>query len=683
MSAASSFTSLAPVYWISFLDSVKAPDVPRRCKCRGVKHPLAVCPEPKPDRDEGKLTEQGSYSWTDICSLVSEPSPLDPKLTDKGNLEAVAPGRYSNRRRKTDLIGRQLVWIDSDEVTDIDAVIGWLRSQGVASAIHTTFSSPNADGTLRIRVIVPLSREVNASEWDSKIKGWMRKMPGAVADGNALDATRFLYLPVLRDGYEHWIIEGKPLDVDALPVDISAPRAKAPNAGNSEPLTFGTLDERYREAAIKVGEAWATDLPTTGHRDEAAGALASCVSKKGVPDSQVPDFVVAAARAAGFGSFDNKRKWAETTVQSLREDKPVTGWDRLKALCPTVVRALDETLLTGLEGLIVPTTPSAANDTGADETPKTRYGIGISTELHENVEAACIALEDEKNIYQRSGRLVRVIYQAAKESDRESGSGTPTISELRVQTLKPILTSVAEWTRKKLKFDADGNVVSCKSVAAMPSEDIVSGVLHEGRWSRVKVLAAISETPVIRADGSILQTAGYDPTTGYLYKPSQAFPEVPLNPTHADARAALAELREVFADFSYVNEAARYVPIAAVLSIVGRPAIEGAVPLFVFDASTRGSGKSLQTDAVSIIATGRLGAKANWTKNEEEIKKTLETFASEGATVFSWDNVPGGLAFGNSHLDASLTNEGTMKFRILGRTESKAATWSAVQMATE
>jgi putative DNA primase/helicase len=315
-----------------------------------------------------------------------------------------------------------------------------------------------------------------------------------------------------------------------------------------------------------------------------------------------------------------------------------------------------------------------ASRQGTSDPAEDRRCIIITNELHQNVAETCLALGDAENLYQRGGRLVRVVYQAVKESDRKTGAGAPTIQELRPQTLKAVLTSVVHWIRKKNTKEG------WKDVSAMPTDDIVADVLHRGQWPEVRVLAAISETPLLRPDGSIVQVPGYDPETNYIYKPSETFPEVPESPTREDASRALAELREVFADFPYVDDAAAYVPVAAVLSIMARPAI-GAVPLFVFDAAVRGSGKSLQTDAISMIATGRLVAKANWT-HEDEIKKTLETFASEGAALFSWDNVPAGVAFGNSHLDASLTNEGSMKFRILGRTESKTAAWSAVQMAT-
>jgi hypothetical protein len=41
---------------------------------------------------------------------------------------------------------------------------------------------------------------------------------------------------------------------------------------------------------------------------------------------------------------------------------------------------------------------------------------------------------------------------------------------------------------------------------------------------RVRHLAAISDVPILRADGTLWQTAGYDPQTGVLFEPTGTFP---------------------------------------------------------------------------------------------------------------------------------------------------------------
>ena len=196
----------------------------------------------------------------------------------------------------------------------------------------------------------------------------------------------------------------------------------------------------------------------------------------------------------------------------------------------------------------------------------------------------------------------------------------------------------------------------------------------------MRELVGITETPTMRPDGSIVQKPGYDAVTGYLYEPAEAFPPVPDQPTQADACKALLALNEIFVDFPYVSEAARSVPIAAILTLVARPAIEGAVPAFIFDASTRGSGKTLQTDAIAMVASGRMMPRMNFPIQEDELEKVLGAYALRGALFFSLDNVT--RPFGGGALDRVITARDTVELRVLGKTEIPTLSWRAVVFAT-
>ncbi len=152
------------------------------------------------------------------------------------------------------------------------------------------------------------------------------------------------------------------------------------------------------------------------------------------------------------------------------------------------------------------------------------------------------------------------------------------------------------------------------------------------------------------------------------------------NPDKAEAMRALRFLAEPFRDFPYAKECHRYVPIAAALTLLGRPAIVGACPAFLFDASTRGSGKTLQADAVSLIATGRTTAKMNYPVNDEELEKVLAAYALRGASLVNFDNVA--RHFGGAAIDRCLTAEDTVELRILGKSEIPTLKWRAVIVAT-
>jgi putative DNA primase/helicase len=177
----------------------------------------------------------------------------------------------------------------------------------------------------------------------------------------------------------------------------------------------------------------------------------------------------------------------------------------------------------------------------------------------------------------------------------------------------------------------------------------------------------------------VCETPGYDSQTGYVLIPEIEFPPVPASPTLTDAIDALAELCEPFEEFPFKGEADRMVPVAAVLTLLARPAL-GDVPAFLTDANTAGAGKTLATDAVSIIATGRPAAKMTWTDDPAELEKVLASFALAGVPVVAFDNVTG--AFGGAALDKVLTSGGRVQLRVLGRSETPMLNWRATVFAT-
>jgi hypothetical protein len=314
--------------------------------------------------------------------------------------------------------------------------------------------------------------------------------------------------------------------------------------------------------------------------------------------------------------------------------------------------------------------------------------IQISTELHYNVDKSVVALEQDPHLYQRDGKLVHVTRVTREQSDKsptvatDDGKpqkalveGSPQIVETSIATLRERLTRHARFEKWNERLGGYKR--------SLPTDHIVSATHARGEWPGVRPLVGVVETPTLRPDGSVVQDAGFDPTTGYLYHPSEVFPRVPESPSQVDAVKALRDLIEIFVDFPYVKakEAAhRSVPVAAILTLVARPAILGATPAFVFDASTRGSGKTLQTDAIAMVVSGRPMPRMNYPYQEEELEKVLGAYALRGAQFFSLDNVT--RQFGGGPLDRVITARDTVDLRVLGRSEIPTLTWRAVVLAT-
>ena len=202
------------------------------------------------------------------------------------------------------------------------------------------------------------------------------------------------------------------------------------------------------------------------------------------------------------------------------------------------------------------------------------------------------------------------------------------------------------------------------------------------------LLEGLIQSPTLRPDGSILAQPGYDARTGlYLDCNGTTFPRLPASPTVDEARRALGQLIEVFADFPFAIRDPRAgtqnpylsATIAAVLTLVGRPAIAGNVPLFGVTATAAGSGKGKLVDAICRIGTGRYAPKMGQTLDDHEELKRLLALALEGTSVCCIDNVTH--PFGNQYLDMALTAQ-AITGRILGQTQTAEAPWHALLFVT-
>jgi hypothetical protein len=217
-----------------------------------------------------------------------------------------------------------------------------------------------------------------------------------------------------------------------------------------------------------------------------------------------------------------------------------------------------------------------------------------------------------------------------------------------------------------------------------PDVGIIEQVHELQSWPGIKRLVGIARTPFLRPDGTICQTPGYDAKTGYFLalSPDLVGLEVAECPTQDEARAALSRLRSVFADFPYSDESGYMVPIAAALTLVARAAIDGSTPGFAFDSAKGGEGKTLQTDAVAMLATGEFAARSAYSSEEEEVRKALDAFAMIGADIVCLDDCKH--AIGGSTIDTYLTARDTIAVRVLGENKHgpHKVPWRGVFMCT-
>ncbi len=168
----------------------------------------------------------------------------------------------------------------------------------------------------------------------------------------------------------------------------------------------------------------------------------------------------------------------------------------------------------------------------------------------------------------------------------------------------------------------------------------------------------------------MLAQEGYDAASGLILDTGGAtFDAVPDAPSREDAVAALAKLKWIIEGFPFVEDDAgrspsRSVALSALLTAVCRRSLRTA-PMHGFTAPTMGTGKSLLTDAVALLAMGRPATVLNQSGDGdgEEERKRLMSVLMQSDPVVVIDNVD--RPMGGARMCSILTQE-TWQDRMLG-----------------
>lgn len=257
-------------------------------------------------------------------------------------------------------------------------------------------------------------------------------------------------------------------------------------------------------------------------------------------------------------------------------------------------------------------------------------------------------------VFVRGGVLVHAI-----ESDEVDAEGRLAVRDLPSCLIRERITQACNLLTERETKEGVG------VIPTRPPGWLIDSIYRRGSYGgAIRPLSGIIESPTIRVDGSIVQTPGYDRQTGLIFRSSRSFPPVPDSPTREDAARALTELLEVLVDFPMQDDADRSAWASMVLSMIGRACIDGYVPLFAVTANIRGAGKSLLVDAATLIAYGRRAARKAFTRDDDEMRKTITAVAIGAVPSVLFDNLD--IQLGGAALDAAITSS-TWSDRILGQ----------------
>lgn len=221
-----------------------------------------------------------------------------------------------------------------------------------------------------------------------------------------------------------------------------------------------------------------------------------------------------------------------------------------------------------------------------------------------------------------------------------------------------------------VKDEAGKKTGEKKEVAALfPLEAARRAVDAPEALTGLRTLRGLTHTPMVRADGSVLATPGYDPSTGYLFLPGAGVDvaPVPETPSADELAEAVRRIEEILVGFPWdsADDKANYygLLLTPLLRLVTPPSYK----LFGIGAHQPGSGKTLLADVARILHGGVL--RSEMPEDEAEMKKVAASIlGTTAAPVIHIDNITGVLRSGV--LAGLLTAEGEIQERELGKSSN-------------
>ncbi|NGX58708.1 MAG: hypothetical protein K940chlam3_01616, partial [Chlamydiae bacterium] len=308
---------------------------------------------------------------------------------------------------------------------------------------------------------------------------------------------------------------------------------------------------------------------------------------------------------------------------------------------------------------------------GDESRPKIYLKGGELTEILDQAERALV--EGDKTLYQRDGFLVRMVQRRkVPMGGVKRSKGMLVIQPIEIPFLVERLTQVAHWYSSDARQKKDNPWKRCDC-----PDKIAKTYISRGEWS-LPLLEGVITAPTLRSDGTILDQGGYDQKTGLFFHPSIQFPEFGLKSTKNDAINAVKVFEKLLKGFPFVDEASFSVAISAITSTLIRRSLP-TVPLHAFNAPKKGSGKSLLSDVVGMIATGLKPTQMSQPENPAEERKRLLALLMAGDPVICIDNVERPL--GSDALCTILTSE-TWSERLLGVNKNIEVSTNVMFLAT-
>lgn len=272
-------------------------------------------------------------------------------------------------------------------------------------------------------------------------------------------------------------------------------------------------------------------------------------------------------------------------------------------------------------------------------------------EINRIVDIAEAELSKTTRHYQRGGIIVTVT--------TDPSTRATAVKTLSLPGLVRVLAGLAIWQR----FDKR----ETEWVVCDPPERHVK-ILHDAtQYPHLPILDGIARQPYLRADGSLVISAGYDAQTHMfgVFDPRRF--NVLDQPTREQALSALSILHELLSEFAFKTPYDKAAALSAILTATIRCCLRLS-PMFHVAAPQIASGKSYLCELFTLFATPEKSTPHSFPSDDEEMRKLLLAELLTAPAVIEFDNLTTDL-IPHKSLCTALTSE-NMSGRILGQSKT-------------
>lgn len=283
------------------------------------------------------------------------------------------------------------------------------------------------------------------------------------------------------------------------------------------------------------------------------------------------------------------------------------------------------------------------------------------------------------NLFRWGAGLSRVYVLAEDEASGRDGrtqlmrwAGSVTLHPVDVAHLRELVGRAAAHEKY------DGRAEKYKPCDC--PEPAAKAYMARGSWPEIPPLSGFVECPTMTLDGRVLDAPGYDAETGLFaaWSSIPGYVSPPRTPSRRDAADAAETLAKTVATFPFVSPADQSAALAGMILAVCRRSLPSA-PMLCVTAPTPGTGKTLLTDTISILATGRRASVMAMGHDEAEADKRLAGVLMAGDAMVNIDNVERPLG---GDLLCQVLSQPVLKTRPLGASSMVDVPTHAIMAAT-